>query len=334
MSSPENSGAVQPREKTLRVTMLGGRGVGKTSLLAAVYSQFENHVRELYLQLKPDMTTSMVLTEKKQDLERANDTITTVGVEGSVDMRSYSFGLGFPFQKPEMTLYFRDYPGEWVWKKPDQVIQYIRESDAIWLAIDSAALMEKKGIYHQEVNRSDLIVEFFKHALEELPDDHKKLILLLPIKCESYMDDIDKIKNLRRAIEDKYGPLVEQIKKVDELGRRFTVAITPVQTLGKVKYSHVVDPDELGNFKFVFVRTSKDHPYQPKHVEEVLRYSLPFLLRRYMESLSFLDKVWNVLKGNPNKKIGAAIHKLIKDKNEKENEGFKILHGRQLLDND
>jgi hypothetical protein len=333
MSSSENSGAVQPQEKTLRVTMLGGRGVGKTSLLAAVYSQFENHVRELFLQLRPDVQTSLTLTEKKQELEQANDTITTLGVKGSVDMRRYSFGLGFPYQEPEMTLHFRDYPGEWVYQKPEEVIQYIRESDAIWLAIDAAALMEKKGLYHQEVNRSDLIVEFFKHALEGLPDDHKKLILLLPIKCESYMDGDVKTKDLRRAIEDKYGSLVEQIKKVDEFGRRFAIAITPVQTLGKVKYSHVED-DSNGNFKFVFVRTSKDHPYQPKDVEEVLRYSLPFLLRRYIESLSYWERIKNTFKGNPHKKIGAAIRKLIKEKKENEYQGFKILHGRRLLDDD
>ena len=333
MSSLQNSETAQPREKTLRITMLGGRGVGKTSLLASVYGQFENHVRELYLQLKPDVPTISVLTEKIQELQRANDTITTGGIGTTTDMRGYSFGLGLPFQKSEMTLYFRDYPGEWVRNNPKEVIQYIRESDAIWLAIDAAALMEKKGAYHESINRSDLIIEFFKHALEDLPRDHKKLILLLPIKCESYMDGGERTKDLRHAIEDKYGSLVEKIKKFDEYGRRFTIAITPVQTLGKVKYSHI-DEKEDGNYEFVFVRTSKDHPYQPKDVEEVLRYSLPFLLKRYIESLSLWDRAINVFRGNPQKQIGAAIQKLIKDKKEDERQGFKILHGKRLLDDD
>ena len=333
MSSFQNSEAAQPREKTLRITMLGGRGVGKTSLLASVYGQFENHVRELFLQLTPDEPTMFVLTEKIQELQRANDTITTGGIRPTTDMRSYSFGLGLPFQRPEMTLCFRDYPGEWVRNNSKEVIQYIRESDAIWLAIDAAALMEKKGAYHQQINRSELIIEFFKHALEDLPRDHKKLILLLPIKCESYMDGDVRTKDLRHAIEDQYGSLVEKIKEFDEFGRRFAIAITPVQTLGKVKFSHV-DQKEDGNYEFVFVRTSKDHPYQPKDVEEALRYSLSFLLKRYIESLSFWDRAINVFKGNPQKKIGAAIQKLIKNKKEDERQGFKILHGRRLLDDD
>lgn len=320
------------REKTLYVTMLGGRGVGKTSLLAAVYSQFENHVRELYLQLKPDIQTSLALTEKKQELERANETITTHGIKGSVETRCYSFGLGLPFQKPEMTMYFRDYPGEWVSQQPETVIQFIRESDAIWLAIDAAAMMEKKGVYHESVNRASLIIDFFKHAFEDLASNEKKLILFVPIKCESYMDGDINTKLLRHAIEDKYGSLIENIKKLDESGNRFAIAITPVQTLGKVKYSHVEENDR--DFKFVFVRTTKDNPYQPKDVEEVLKYSLPFLLSRYIESLSLFDRVINVFKGNPQKKIGAAICKLVKEKKESEHQGFKILHGKRLLNDE
>ena len=103
------------------------------------------------------------------------------------------------------------------------------------------------------------------------------------------------------------------------------------QTLGKVKYSHIEEEND-GDFKFVFVRTSKDHPYQPKDVEEVLKYSLPFLLRRYIDSLTFWERMANIFKGSPQKKIGAAINKLVKEKKESEHQGFKILHGRRLLD--
>ncbi|MEY3807491.1 MAG: hypothetical protein RI893_467 [Pseudomonadota bacterium] len=323
----------------LHITMLGARGAGKTSLLASVYGQFEKHVKDLYLQLTPDFKTSSVLRDKLGELESALDDLIVSGPTGGGVMQTFNFGIGIPFKTVNFKLIFRDYPGGWVKDKPTEVISYIKKSDVIFWAIDTAALVENRGRFCEAINSIDTITDFFKRALKELPCDQKKLILLVPIKCEKYMRNTDDIKKLCLLIEDKWSEFLNLIKTNDPSEERFALAITPVQTLGNVQYAYTDDSD-ADNPKFVFTRTSKNHPYQPKHVEQVLFYSLAFLVRRYMqikqERISWLDSMkyswYRFFGGKPNQHFGAAVLHLVSHQNRNEREGFKILHGKNLLE--
>ncbi|MFM6402355.1 MAG: hypothetical protein ACKPFF_37225, partial [Planktothrix sp.] len=48
----------------IKITMLGARAVGKTSLLTAMYDQFENTIGQTNLQLIPDLKSNAILQEK------------------------------------------------------------------------------------------------------------------------------------------------------------------------------------------------------------------------------------------------------------------------------
>jgi len=322
----------------LHITMLGARGVGKTSLLASVYGQFEKRVKDLYLQLTPDLKTSNLLNDKLAELESAVSDQIVTGPTNTGQMQTFSFGIGLPFKKPDFNLIFRDYPGGWIRDKPEEVIAYIRQSDVIFWAVDTAALVENGGRYSESINSIGTITDFFKHALQEMPVEQKKLILLVPIKCEKYMGSFDDIRKLRILIEDKWTGFINLIRTADPNRQRFALAITPVQTLGNVLYAYTDDADTT-NPKFVFTRTTKDHPYQPKHVEQVLYYSLAFLVRRYMQikrgrmgSLAWIIYRFNEFFGyKPDKHFGVAALHLVSLQNQDENQGFKILHGKYLL---
>jgi len=328
----------------LHITMLGARGVGKTSLLASVYSQFERHTDQLHLQLSPDHATSNELNDRLAALESSLDDHIVTGPSNTGDMRTFEFGVGLPFKTADMSLTFRDYPGAWVSSDSKAVTDYIRMSDVIIWAIDTAALKSNKGQYSESINSVGKITEFFKHALKNLPDNEKKLILLVPMKCETWVafpgyPNLQEIKLLRTLIEDKWSNLVNMLKTIDPKAEKFALALIPVQTLGNVKYAYTDDSDPA-NPKFVFTRTSREHPYQPKHVEQILNYSLAFLIRRYMEKkqqqMSMID--WLVYRlqeffGNdPNTHFGQAVMNLVRSQCRDENLGFKILHGRTLLD--
>jgi GTPase SAR1 family protein len=323
----------------LHITMLGARGVGKTSLLASVYGQFEKNIKDLYLQLTPDFKTSSILNDKLAELESAVADQIVTGPTNTGEMQTFNFGIGLPFKSPDFKLIFRDYPGGWIRDKPEEVIKYIRKSDVIFWAVDTAALVENGGKFSESINSIGAITDFFKHALRELPVGEKKLILLVPIKCEKYMGNFDDIRKLRLLIEDKWTGFINLIKTADHSEERFALAITPVQTLGNVLYAYTDDVDPV-NPKFVFTRTTKDHPYQPKHVEQVLNYSLAFLVRRYMQvkrgrmgPLAWIKyRLQEFFGGKPDKHFGFAALNLVDHQCRDESQGFKILHGKNLLD--
>ena len=53
----------------LRITMLGPRGVGKTTLLASMYSEFDNMVKNINLTLTPSQATSSTLQQRLAELK-------------------------------------------------------------------------------------------------------------------------------------------------------------------------------------------------------------------------------------------------------------------------
>ena len=61
---------------SLEITMLGPRSCGKTSLLAAMYYQFEKAISGVNLQIRPsvddqsDMSTSVRLNKRIKELEQ------------------------------------------------------------------------------------------------------------------------------------------------------------------------------------------------------------------------------------------------------------------------
>jgi hypothetical protein len=80
----------------LKITMLGHRGVGKTSILTAMYEQFESTIGETGLQLTPDAESSALLSKRLGELKALlNDFEAAGGLEGTEEPQSFKFGLGF-----------------------------------------------------------------------------------------------------------------------------------------------------------------------------------------------------------------------------------------------
>ena len=79
----------------LKIAMLGPRGVGKTSLLTAMYEQFEDTIGQTDLQLTPDEESNAILQERLGELKGLLDDFeATGGLEGDSEPRSFIFNLG------------------------------------------------------------------------------------------------------------------------------------------------------------------------------------------------------------------------------------------------
>lgn len=307
-----------PASNAFNITLLGGRGVGKTSLLATIYGEFEKRLSsDCGLQIT--LNGKNILHDKLTELHSALDDEIVHGImSGDMDKKSYEFELGLSLRPPELKLIFNDYPGGWLKDDHnDEVRNFLRSSSVILWVIDTAALLvkgDKDQSYSVQINQVVHIKSVFTTALtDDIPDQAKKLVLFVPIKCESWMQTADSAMEVCRCIEREYNSVIRAIKSADPQAERFAVAITPVFTLGGVLFDRL-EIEANNQPRFVFKRRSGQHSYAPQYGEQILAYSFNFIL--------------NNLHGSGLKDdLQREIKKFAEIRLSDNNKGFKIIHG-------
>jgi hypothetical protein len=168
-------------------------------------------------------------------------------------------------------------------KQKDYVKQQLLQCDAVIIPIDATALMEKKtgrvnysevGTWHEEKNDPERIITLLKDAYAGLTVP--RLVILAPVKCETYMRTSQDAENLLQHIQIGYQKLLNFLKS-DALFGKVAVVVTPVQTVGNVVFAYH-KTDDQGFTKFYYNKTEIKAPYAPKDGDQPLRYVLRFLL--------------------------------------------------------
>ncbi|NES97733.1 MAG: hypothetical protein F6K32_21490 [Desertifilum sp. SIO1I2] len=314
----------------LKITMLGPSGVGKTSLLTAMYEQFERTIGKTNLQLTPDLESSALLQERLAELKTLPDSFEMKGwTESTDEEKSFIFDLGKKGAKPSLQLHFQDYPGEWHGaKRPredkEQVEKFLKESVTAIITINTPALMEKNGQWHDEINRPQQITNLFQRVYQDL--DSPRLVILAPVKCEKYLQTEESAQELLRRIKEGYSKLIDLLNS-EALLPKVAVVVTPVQTVGTVVFSRIDTMN--GKPLFIFRKVSHDAEYSPKDSEQPLRYLLRFVLKLHLEGKrwKYFDFLREIL-GLDNH-LKDAIREFAKDC--KSNGGFAILQGENWL---
>ncbi|TVU53214.1 MAG: hypothetical protein EA414_13530 [Arthrospira sp. PLM2.Bin9] len=271
----------------LNVTMLGPGGVGKTSLLAAMYDQFDNVSQDLQLraeeQSKSELKTR--LKELKSMVESSSSIKVKDGVSGTKGKpRSFKFKFGQTGTAPALEINFQDYPGGWLEgdEHKNKVKDLIRDSVAVLIPINTPPLMEKRegkddyGKYHEKFNQPTQLNDLFQTIYEDL--DSPRLVILAPVKCEKYMKNPPE---LFKKVREGYKPMLNQFAS-EKLLPKVAVVITPVQTVGSVVFSRVEEIDDQPIF--YYCKAQPSDPYQPKNTEVPLRYLLRFLLKLHLDT--------------------------------------------------
>ncbi|PAX60524.1 hypothetical protein [Brunnivagina elsteri] len=321
----------------LKITMLGPSGVGKTTLLTAMYEQFESNIGKTNLQLTPDEESSAILQEKLIELKTLMDTFEATGgiqgTEGEPDaLRSFIFGLGKKGHKPSLQLNFQDYPGGYHAAKtsPERkkfVSKLLKECVAVLIAVDAPALMEQKGKWHDMINRPTQITNLFRNAYQEL--DSPKLVIFAPVKCEKYLQNEASAKELLLRLKDGYANLIDLLNS-ESLQSKIATVVTPIQTVGSVVFSRI-DMNGNNTPHFRFHKTSHDAEYSPKDSEQPLRYLLRFILKLHFEKESNSFGIFSFLRsvfGLDSHLKEAATEFVSGCKN---TNGFAVLQGENLL---
>lgn len=324
----------------LDITMLGPSGVGKTTLLTAMYEQFESNIGLTDLQLSPDEESSAILQDRLVELKtmldvfEAKDRRGITGTEapaGPESLRSFIFGIGKKGRTPSIELHFRDYPGGYhatkaIPQEKEFVKDLLQNSVAVLIAIDAPALMEQRGKYHERINRPQQITDLIKQAYQDL--DSPRLVIFAPVKCEKYLLKDKKTKlELIDRVKQEYGNLINYFNS-EQLSPYIASVVTPVQTVGSVVFSRLeVDDNYLPHFYFRKLR--HDAQYSPRDSEQPLRYLLRFLLKLHYDQRSWglFDFLRDWL--NIDEYLKTAIEEFARGC--KTNDGFAVLKGEKWL---
>lgn len=332
-SKISESFAGKPIMHELKVTMLGPRAVGKTSLLTAMYEQFANNIGKINLELIADGESEAILQDRLIELKSlADDFEASGGLEGTQgepdDLRSFKFGLGRRGKSPSLELHFWDYPGEFHSQSSEVRRKFLKEllkdCVAVIIAVDASALMEQNGKWHEMRNRTQQIRNLFGEVYQEL--DSPRLVIFAPIRCEKYMQNEQAANALVAKIKEGYRGLLDFLG-ADDLRSKVAVVVTPVQTIGTVIFSYIREID--GKPHFYFRKVSHDAGYAPKDSEQPLRYLLSFLLKLHLAKRSsgffgFLRQVFA-----PDEHLEEAIQQLAQGC--KSSDGFAVIQSEGLL---
>lgn len=288
---------------TLKVSMMGPRGAGKTTILASIFS---NSVEDfaptrLYLRGKANTPGVAILIQRKNELSdifsRKGD---IAGVTASNKKDIISFEIGIKGGDPVVNIDIKDFPGEYLRSKEEEVNSYIEESDIILLAIDTTYLMEGDAALNEEMNKVELVTKFFNDNPGLVKN---KLVLLVPLKCEKYFKE-GAIDEVTVKVARTYSQLQDFFKKSN-----IAFAITPIQTLGDVVFDKFEDNTrEVGVSKIAKYKFANDNPsYRPMFCVQPLYYLLTYVADynkwlKTQDSGSWLEnlkrKLFNMLMSN------------------------------------
>jgi hypothetical protein len=321
-------------------TMLGPRGVGKTSMLVSMYDTIQDELAGAELQLGEDDRTGAILMERLGDLKRAVDeTVCSVdedgGISGDAELREFFFTLGRTGKSPTMTIKFFDFPGGWLHANGNadglrKVGDICKRATAILIPVDAAPLMEKQGEHNDRVNRPKQICDLIKNAFQDL--EEPRLVILAPIRCEKYVQKADDACRLLETVTESYGRLLKFLA-TPSLRDKVAVVVTPVQTCGCLVFSRFEGGD--GGLKLRFRKTVPGAKYHPADCEQPMRYLLKFFVNLhrkrqewgifevFRKALEAVFGEWDPEMIEAGKQFARGL--------KRDGNGFKILQGEELI---
>ncbi|MDR0704519.1 MAG: hypothetical protein LBF88_05970 [Planctomycetaceae bacterium] len=291
----------------LKITMVGPSGVGKTSLLAAMYKELERELSEFGATFVPDARTQPAITARRNELQLLGsstnlDVSQIVSIEGTQDKREYDFILSVKLKNSrteKLEVRFIDMPGGW-YKGDARADTELAESNvSIWI-VDATALMEQPeeetgiGRYHTIINDPETIYNAYQRAFEETHTDH--CIVMCLVRAESYVRE-NRQYEMYQKLSKSYAPLLHQLKR--QTPSLETVEACYVETVGSVVFQ-MFKREKNEQFPRATFRKVQGRTYSPSGCAKPLRSVIAYVLQQ-----SLLAKIVEVNEMVEN--IGIAI---------------------------
>lgn len=237
----------------VNVIMLGGKRVGKSTILAAIIDAFNNSTELSSYLVCTDTTpyenySRHTIDEKRESLkqlvkQRPDGSLFMTQTMADSKIQKYSISVRLPERPGQLTIDFYDVPGEFAnpakLEFSSEMIPLIARCDVFVIAIDTPYLMDATESVNRAYNRiSDLEV-----ALQNIicnDDNDIKQILLVPVKCEKWSSE-GKISSVISKIKTKYKVLIETMSAYPGMN----VSILPIETVGGIHFHSFYDAKVL-----------------------------------------------------------------------------------------
>lgn len=326
---------------TLHACMLGARGVGKTSVLTAIFNNSRSLEgfagTSIKLQAKEETKKNLeVLKEYLSDAFTYRRDI--AAIPASKGEEPFFFEIGLIDNSPCVDLIVTDYPGEKLLSEPDYVSKKIKESEIVIIAIDAPYLMEQNAAYNEEKNQVLLTTKFITENIDSFEN---KLVMLVPLKCEKYLDLYagnkrnDRSDEMTQKVISTYDTMIKTLEEKDNVA----VVVAPILTVGGVVFDRFESELNLHIAKYRFydgiTSDGSQAKYLPKFCAQPIFYLLSFVAqkyKRYRNSTGLLGAMLKTLSDffNDNEKFLLEMVKVDKLRI-KEGNGYKILCGEKLF---
>ena len=243
-----NKQSTPDKDCIVKIVMLGATGVGKTSLLAAMYPFLMSHFPGDDYKLVPEENTKNRLDELAGKLNTLGEGGVLVsanesGIAGNPQVMELDFDLQYsgPGRKPftEIKLKIWDLPGAYYTEEDgSQAIELLNGADVTFWCIDSVSLMERSGNLNDKVNAAQKVINVLANSNINSP--HTFVVTLM--RCEKWeQDDQDLRKSGRDAkrmrelfdgFEEEFAKPLIKICRDRRIGK---VYYTAVQTTGNLR---------------------------------------------------------------------------------------------------
>ena len=314
----------------LNMCMLGARGVGKTSVMTAIFDDTRsvNGLAKTKLVMSAKSETRDYLEQKKDELQSVFDDkveLTNAGIAPNSAANEFNFELGLWGKVPCVDFTVTDFPGEFIQNNVSFVNDTINKSSAIFIAIDTPYLMEENGKYNEEKNQVSLIYKYLK---ENINDIEEKLILLVPLKCEVYFHD-RRMGEVNKKVGEVYKNIIDLFKEKHNVA----IAITPILTMGDVIFDRFECKDGLHVAHYKFRIDNAE--FTPMFCVQPIYYLLSFVVgqyNRYRKNAGGLQRVaqWVIDFLDNNQMLFEEIKTLDKYR-QIDNNGYSIETGDSLF---
>lgn len=290
----------------VKVMMFGGRRCGKTSVLAAMQSCFEDKFGRGNLMIRTNNNKMMLkLREKRQEIAsyfhnqgKSRSFVPDSNPTG--EKTEYRFNIELKNKNTAgIVVNFIDYPGEWLNQddKLDELSEIMKHVHIIIIAIDAPHLMEQTGSdeedavgqFNDNCNYSWHIGEWVKSNFSAQGDLAAKMVLFVPLKCEKYYHN-GQMEILNKKIHRAYRETFNFF--TNNTGQKYEVAITPILTCGDedagVEFDRFerdpetheikINPKSGTPQKALYIFTKKMSEPKPIYCEQPMVYTLAYVL--------------------------------------------------------
>ena len=226
---------------------------------------------------------------------------------------------------------FFDFPGGWIdtgSKDFGQVIEIVKQSLVILITINTPYVIFNNGEYVRKTG-----IDRIKKCIESaMPPENKdkKLILLIPTKCEKWIN-LPEVMN--EKVKKAFAPIIGLTENLgrSDLKERLAIAILPIQTVGNVAFKEFIRDRRGLPYGEYYSKTGDG--FAPQNIEQPFIYTMGFLLKQFQklrrDNMSVLQKFKDIFSKNSDD-IDNIIKSFIEPRMKTDNE-FEIIKNKEFL---